>query len=146
MTAPVPAPDTWLHTMYYIFEVVAGFVGFAALVTFGLLVRKYSVFKFQNEAIDNLTTAYTSLEKRFGEETTCRKELEVRVQEQAETIADLKGVIRGRGHTIEEMYQAAIDSGGCELAFNGCQLRVVPGARVFTSGQTVSDKVGGTDA
>lgn len=131
--------------MYYVFEIIGGFVAFAALVTFGLLVKKYSVFKFQSDAITNLNEAYASLEKRFCEEADSRKQLEKRVQEQAETIADLKGVIRGRGHTIDEMYQAAVSSGGCELAFKGCPNRVVPGANVYTAGELVSEKVGGTD-
>ncbi|MDR3687611.1 MAG: hypothetical protein P4L93_11715 [Coriobacteriia bacterium] len=128
MTAPVP--DNFLHTAYYIFEVIGGFIAFAFIVTFGLLVKKYSVFKFQNDAIENL-------QKAFETEKLCREQLAEKVHEQEVIIAELRGVVRGKDHALEDAFRAAVNSGGCDDAFV-CKMRKVPGEHILSASSTLS--------
>ena len=136
MSDPKPAFDL-VRWLYELGEVVAGFLAFAAVVTFGVLVKRYSVFKFQDDAIANLNTAYASLEKRFGEEVSCRKELETKVHEQEIVIAELRGAVGEKQHSLDDAYLAAVRSGGCDDAFV-CKLRKVPGEHLLRASSTPS--------
>lgn len=135
-------PANTLSTLYQVFEVIGGFVAFAFLVTFGMLVKRYSVFKFQGDAIKNLNEAYEGLDKRFGEEVECRKLLEKKVHDQEVIIAGLRGVVTGKDHAIEDVMRASVLAGGCDDALV-CKLRKTPGEHILRASSTLSP--GGTD-
>lgn len=101
--------------------VLASLLSLSILLAFGALIWKRGVFVVQNETIDALIKRVAALEG-------CVKDLEDREREYEKERARLEGVIAGKDHAIGDIMEAAIESGGCTIAFQ-CPYRGVPGSR-----------------